>query len=142
MISGAMLCVALASGGFARSRNWAFLIWLSSAIAIGMTFPAWFIGVGDFKFTRLFIPILQVIMFCMGTTLSVADIARVVRMPGGVAVGILCQFTIMPFLGYGLAKLSGFPPEIGAGIILVGSVPSGLASTVMVFLARADVALS
>jgi BASS family bile acid:Na+ symporter len=142
MISGAMLCVALASGGFARSRNWAFLIWLSSAIAIGMTFPAWFIGVGDSKFTRLFIPLLQLIMFCMGTTLGIADFARVVRMPGGVAAGIICQFTIMPFLGYGLAKLSGFPPEIGAGIILVGSVPSGLASTVMVFLARADVALS
>lgn len=142
MISGAMLCLALASGGFARTRTWAFLIWLSSAIAIGMTFPSWFIGVGDFKFTRLFIPLLQLIMFCMGTTLSVADFARVVRMPGAVFVGILCQFTIMPFLGFGLAKLSGFPPEVGAGIILVGSVPSGLASTVMVFLARADVALS
>lgn len=142
LVCGALLCLALGSGGFARSRNWMFLFWLSLAIALGMTFPAWFIGVGDFKFTRLFIPILQLIMFCMGTTLSVADFARVVRMPGGVAAGIICQFTIMPFLGYGLAKVSGFPPEIGAGIILVGSVPSGLASTVMVFIARANVALS
>ncbi len=142
MFSGAILCVALASAGSAASRKWSFLIWLSTAIVVGMTFPSWFIGVGDFKFTRLFIPLLQLIMFCMGTTLSVADFRRVVRMPGGVMVGILCQFTIMPFLGYVLAKLSGFPPEIGAGIILVGSVPSGLASTVMVFVARADVALS
>ena len=142
MVSGAMLCFALVSGGYAASRKWAFLIWLFTAVVVGMTFPSWFIGVGDFKFTRLFIPLLQLIMFCMGTTLSVSDFARVVRMPSGVMVGIACQFTIMPFLGYALAKASGLPPEIGAGIILVGSVPSGLASTVMVYLARADVALS
>ena len=142
MVSGAMLCLAMASGGFPAFRNWAFLIWLSTAIVIGMTFPGWFIGVGDFKFTRMFMPILQLIMFCMGTTLSVADFLRVIQMPGGVLVGIICQFTIMPFLGYGLAKAFGFPPEIGAGIVLVGCVPSGLASTVMVFVARADVALS
>lgn len=141
-LSGSLLCFAMASGGFPGPRKWAFLIWLSTAIVVGMTFPTWFIGVGDFKFTRLFIPILQMIMFCMGTTLSVGDFARVVRMPGGVIVGIACQFTIMPFLGYGLAKACRLPPEIGAGIILVGSVPSGLASTVMVYLARADVALS
>jgi BASS family bile acid:Na+ symporter len=142
MVSGAMLCFAMASGGYAPSRRWSFLIWLSTAVVIGMTFPSWFISAGDFKFTRLFIPLLQLIMFCMGTTLSLGDFARVVRMPWGVVVGVLCQFTIMPFLGYGLAKLSGFPPEIGAGIVLVGSVPSGLASTVMVYLAKADVALS
>jgi BASS family bile acid:Na+ symporter len=142
MLSAALLCLAMASGGHPAARRWAMLIWLSTAIMVGMTFPAWFIGVGDFKFTKLFVPILQLIMFCMGTTLSLGDFARVVRGPRGVVTGIVCQFTIMPLLGYGLAKASGFPPEIGAGIILVGSVPSGLASTVMVYLARADVALS
>jgi BASS family bile acid:Na+ symporter len=140
--SGAMLCLAIASGGYSPSRKWAFFIWLISAVVIGMTFPSWFIRVGDFKFTRLFMPLLQLIMFCMGTTLSVNDFARVVRMPAGVLVGVACQFAIMPLLGYGLAKVSGFPPEVGAGIVLVGSVPSGLASTVMVYLAKADVALS
>ena len=144
---GPLLCVgflafALAAGGYPRLRSWAFMNWLFTAIAVGMTFPNWFIGVGDFKFTRLFVPILQVIMFCMGTTLGIGDFARVVRLPGGVVMGVLCQFTIMPFLGFGLARVFGFPPEIGAGIILVGSVPSGLASTVMVYIAKADVALS
>lgn len=142
LLTGGVICFAMASGRYPAFQKWTFLIWLCTAIIVGMTFPEWFIGVGDFKFTALFIPILQVIMFCMGTTLSVGDFARVVRMPGGVAAGIICQFTIMPFLGYGLATAFGFPPEVGAGIILVGSVPSGLASTVMVFLARADVALS
>ena len=142
LASGAFVSLAVAAGGIAALRRWAFLLWLVAAIMVGMAFPERFIGVGEFKFRRLFVPILQFIMFCMGTTLSLGDFARVVRMPGGVVVGILCQFTIMPFLGYALAKASGFPPEIGAGIILVGSVPSGLASTVMVYVARADVALS
>ncbi len=142
MLSAAMVSFALASGGYEATRKWSFLICLATAVVVGMTFPSWFISVGDFKLTRLFLPLLQLIMFCMGTTLSVADFARVVRMPAAVGVGLVCHFTIMPLVGFSLARLFGFPPEIGAGFILVGSVPSGLASTVMVFLARADVALS
>ena len=111
-------------------------------MVIGLTFPGWFIGVGDFKFTRLFIPILQVIMFCMGTTLSVGDFARVFRMPAGVGVGLVCQFSIMPLIGFALVSVFGLPPEIAAGVILVGVSPSGLASNVMALIAKADVALS
>jgi bile acid:Na+ symporter, BASS family len=63
-------------------------------------------------------------------------------MPKGVMVGVLCQFSIMPLIGYTLAKASGFPPEIAAGIILVGCSPSGMASNVMSYLAKANLALS
>ena len=70
-------------------RKWAFTLSILAAVAVGITFPGWFIGVGDFKFTSLFVPILQVIMFCMGTTLSMGDFARVFRMPAGVGVGRL-----------------------------------------------------
>src|SRR5690606_13082848 len=34
------------------------------------------------------------------------------------------------------------PPEVAAGIILIGSAPSGVASNVMTFLARGNLALS
>ena len=81
-------------------------------------------------------------MFCMGTTLSVGDFARVLRMPGGILIGMVCQFSIMPLVGFGLATAFGFPPEIAAGIVLVGSSPSGLASNVMAYIAKADVAMS
>ena len=107
-----------------------------------MSFPSWFIGVGDFKFTQLFVPILQVIMFCMGTTLSAHDFLRVFRMPTGVLIGLGCQFSIMPLVGLGLAIVFGLPPEIAAGTVLVGASPSGLASNVMSFIAKADVAMS
>jgi BASS family bile acid:Na+ symporter len=48
----------------------------------------------------------------------------------------------MPILGTTIARTFGFPPEIAAGIVLVGCAPSGLASNVMNFIARANVPLS
>ena len=74
--------------------------------------------------------------------MSVKDFYGVLKMPKGVFIGILCQFTIMPFVGFSLAYLSGLAPEIAAGIILVGCSPSGLASNVMSYIAKANLALS
>ena len=48
----------------------------------------------------------------------------------------------MPLLGFTLASLTSFQPEIAAGIILIGCSPSGLASNVMAYLAKANLALS
>ena len=141
-LSGAFLLLAIASAGYAPLRQWSFTLWIVTAVVLGMSFPSWFIGVGEFKYKTLFVPILQVIMFCMGTTLSIGDFTRVVRMPAGVGVGLVCQFSIMPLIGFCLVKLFGLPPEIAAGVVLVGVSPSGLASNVMAFIAKADVALS
>ena len=60
----------------------------------------------------------------------------------GVLIGLLCQFTIMPLVGFLLTKIFAFEPEIAAGVILIGSCSSGLASNVMVYLARANLPLS
>jgi len=82
------------------------------------------------------------IMFGMGTELSLKDFATVLRAPKGVIIGIVCHYTIMPLVGFGVAHLFNFPPEIAAGIILIGCCPSGLASNVMCYLAKANLALS
>lgn len=92
--------------------------------------------------TELIVPLLQLIMFGMGTAMSIKDFVGVIKMPKGVIVGIICQFTIMPFVGMSIAYAFNFPPEIAAGVILVGSSPSGLASNVMAFIAKANIALS
>ena len=81
-------------------------------------------------------------MFGMGTAMSVKDFVGVVKMPKGVLVGLVCQFSIMPVLGFTIATLFGFPPEIAAGVVLIGSSPSGLASNVMAYLAKANLALA
>jgi BASS family bile acid:Na+ symporter len=107
-----------------------------------MNYPQLFQQIGDFDLKKSIVPLLQIIMFGMGSQLSIKNFADVIRMPRGVIIGIVCQFTIMPIVGVSIARAFGFPPEIAAGIILVGSSPSGLASNVMSFIARANLALS
>jgi BASS family bile acid:Na+ symporter len=81
-------------------------------------------------------------MFGMGTSMSIRDFAEIITSPKGVFVGVSAQLAIMPLVGFLLAKISGFPPEIAAGIVLIGCSPSGVASNVMAYLAKANLALS
>jgi BASS family bile acid:Na+ symporter len=48
----------------------------------------------------------------------------------------------MPLLGFTLASVFKFPPEIAAGVILIGCSPCGMASNVISYLAKANLALS
>ena len=41
-----------------------------------------------------------------------------------------------------MAKTFGFPPEVAAGVILIGSVSSGAASNLIAYLAGGNVALA
>ena len=134
--------LALFFRGYEILKGYAFTIMIFAAVSAAMYYPQYFIQIGDFKLSKLIIPLMQVIMFGMGTTLSLKDFGRVMQMPKGVIVGIVAQYSIMPFTGWALTKIFTFPPEIAAGIILIGSCPSGLASNVMSYLARANVALS
>ncbi len=86
--------------------------------------------------------LLGIVMFGMGTTLRLGDFRLVLKRPGDVLVGAVAQFTIMPGLAYLLAKGFNLPPELAAGVILVGTCPGGTSSNVMTYLARGDVALS
>lgn len=144
------VALALASWtGHGILKQLAFTIWIATGVAVGMAYHEWFITfpsqfpmLGGQEMSVVFIPVLQIIMFAMGTTLSVGDFTRVFNMPVGVLVGLVCQFTIMPFIGFGLAYSFSLPPEIAAGLVLVGCSPSGLASNVMAFIAKANVAMS
>jgi BASS family bile acid:Na+ symporter len=134
--------LAVTLGSIPPAKGFSFTVWVFTAVTCSLYYPELFTGVGDFSFKVLIVPLLQMIMFGVGSTMGLSDFAGVVRMPKGVVVGIICQFTIMPTVGYFLAHAFGFPPEIAAGLILVGSVPSGLASNVMSYIANANVALS
>lgn len=125
-----------------RFRGYTYTISIFAAVTAAMFYPANFVELGDYQLSGLIVPLLQLIMFGMGTSMSISDFKGVVQMPKGVLIGVLCQFSIMPLIGYTLAKMSGFPPEIAAGMILIGSSPSGMASNVMSYLAKANLALS
>jgi BASS family bile acid:Na+ symporter len=123
-------------------KGFSFPIVIFGMVALGMFFPSYFQEYDGYKLSNLITPLIQLIMFGMGATLSLKDFSAVVKSPKSVGIGVVAQFSIMPLIGFGLAKFSGLEPEIAAGIILVGCSPSGTASNVMAFLAKANVALS
>lgn len=85
---------------------------------------------------------LGIIMFGMGLTLTWPDFALVAKRPLPILLGVVAQYVIMPLLGLGVALALDLPPELAAGVILVGSAPGGTASNVVAYLSRADTALS
>lgn len=138
----AFLSLALAISNSERFSGFAFTISIFAAVTASLSFPELFLQIGDFQTKELIIPLLIVIMFGMGTAMSFQDFINIVKMPKGVIIGILCQFTIMPLVGFGLVSVVGLPPEIAAGVVLVGCSPSGLASNVMAYISGANLALS
>ncbi|MEY0031321.1 bile acid:sodium symporter family protein [Providencia rettgeri] len=86
--------------------------------------------------------LLMLIMFTMGVTLRISDFKRVVTRPAPVIICTFIHYLIMPLAAWLLAKAFDMPADLAVGMILVGSVASGTASNVMIYLARGDVALS
>ena len=115
-----------------------FPLWVSAAAVIALIEPSvftWFsgpwitYGLGG-------------IMLGMGLTLQWSDFAQVAKTPSWVILGMLLQFTVMPFLGWALGILFELPSFFAVGLILVACCPGGTASNVIAFLANANVALS
>src|ERR1700754_41908 len=111
---------------------WAVLVSIAAYFS-----PASFSGVPPHVTT-----LLTVIMLAMGVTLSLSDFRRVFTRPAPVIAGIVLHYLVMPLAAWAIAKVLRMPPDLTAGMVLVGSVASGTASNVMIYLARGDVALS
>lgn len=115
-----------------------YVVWLVLAVAIALFHPptfAWFTG-------QWIVWALSIVMLGMGFTLSVDDFRRLLAMPGSIALGFLAHYTIMPLTGWALARMLNLEPGFAVGLVLVASCPSGTASNVVSFLARANVALA
>lgn len=123
-------------------KGLSFTVIIFAAVTMAMFHPAFFLQWGNYKLSSLIIPLIQLLMFGMGASMSINDFAAVVKSPKGVVIGVMSQFIIMPVIGFTLASATNFPPEIAAGVILIGCSPSGLASNVMAYLAKANLALS
>lgn len=127
-----------------KLRGYQFTAWIIVAVTAAMIFPEafkqWY-GV-NLREKWLILLVVQTVMFGMGTQMSLKDFAGIAKSPRGVAVGIVCHFSVMPLVGLALTKVFRFEPEVAAGIILIGSCSSGLASNVMAYIARSNLALS
>ena len=106
--------------------------------AVALFWPASFLGIDTWAIN----PMLGVIMFGMGLTLSPQDFRIVLSRPKDILIGCLAQFTVMPLLALGLSWAFALPKELALGVILVGCCPGGTASNVITYLAKGDLALS
>ena len=79
-------------GTFAAVRRQAFGIAVLASAAVAFAFPSAFDEWGGVKLVSLVVPAIQIIMFGMGTTLSVDDFLRVAKRPWAVATGVALQF--------------------------------------------------
>jgi bile acid:Na+ symporter, BASS family len=125
-------------------KGYQYTAWIISAVVAGMLFPEAFKNWGgvNLRDKTLILVIIQLVMFGMGTHMSLKDFGGLASTGKGVLVGLFCHFSIMPLMGLLLINIFHFEPEIAAGIILIGSCSSGLASNVMVYLAKANLVLS
>lgn len=126
-------------------------LFVQSIILLTRLFPLWAIlcAIIAYFSPNTFLPIrprtshlLMFVMFTMGVTLSINDFKRVVTKPKAVIICTLLHYIVMPLTALILSKLFTMRPELLVGMVLVGSVASGTASNVMIYLAKGDVALS
>lgn len=134
--------LALACQRQAVLKSFAFTCWVFAFVAASMVWPQAFGQWRGYDLKNLIVPLVQLIMFGMGTKLSAQDFLRVLIMPRPVLIGVVLHFGVMPLTGYMIARLFGFPAEIAAGVVLIGSVSSGVASNVIVYLSGGNVALA
>jgi len=140
----ATISLAIGLGSVPALKGYQYTAWIISAVVAGMLFPQAFTTWGsvNLRDKTLILVIIQLVMFGMGTHMSLKDFNGIASTGKGVLVGLFCHFSIMPLMGLLLTKVFHFEPEIAAGIILIGSCSSGLASNVMVYLAKANLVLS
>ncbi|HNR36414.1 MAG TPA: bile acid:sodium symporter family protein [Candidatus Hydrogenedentes bacterium] len=81
-------------------------------------------------------------MLGIGAAMNAEDFLPLIRKPHLVLFGTLAQFVIMPVLGFLIAMALRLPPELALGLILVGATPGAMASNVISYLAKTDVAYS
>ncbi|MDR0901923.1 MAG: bile acid:sodium symporter family protein [Opitutaceae bacterium] len=167
LLAGAFLFFSMACSRIEKLRSLTYTMLILCLVCVAMFYPRPLQGWGGFKYVTLIPVLLQVIMFGVGSQMSLKEFEGVVRMPKAVAIGIVCHYTIMPLVGFTLSRLVAFDGAgiaaamgltdggavdparvtalsgaISAGIVLIGCSPSGLASNVMCFLARGNLALS
>lgn len=113
-------------------------VWILLSSVIAFLYPPafkWFTG-------NFMVMGLSLVMLGMGFTLTLNDFRQIIRTPGIVLLGFVIMYTIMPFTGWGIARLFKLEAGLAVGLILVGCCPGGTASNVIAFIARANIALS
>ena len=114
-----------------------FIIWIFVSSIISFFYPQYF---------AIFYPyisyLLGLTMFFMGINLNIKDFKHVFLQPKATLIGGASQIIVMPTLGFLIANIFHFKPEIASGFILLGCCPGGVASNVLVYISKGNFPLS
>ena len=114
-------------------------------------FPLWAIGLSIIAFylpdqfaslKPAIIPLLALIMFGMGMTLTWRHFIDAAKQPAIISITVCIQFLFMPFFAWLISLIFQLSTDQTIGMVLVGSSAGGTASNVICYLARGNVALS
>jgi BASS family bile acid:Na+ symporter len=120
--------------------NWLtrlFPLWALTFALIAYVYPHHFSSL-----KTAIIPLLTVVMFGMGMTLTLSDFKKIFASPGVICTGVFLQYFVMPLSAFLICKSLNLSAPLSAGIVLVGCSPGGTASNVICYLAKGNVALS
>jgi BASS family bile acid:Na+ symporter len=100
------LLLAISARAYPKTKSFAYTVVIFGAAAMALYYPALFVSYGGFKYATLIIPLIQLIMFGMGTSMHYKDFLGVLKAPKGILIGVVSHFIIMPLLGFSIATLS------------------------------------
>ncbi len=88
------------------------------------------------------LPILTLLMFDIGLTLTAEDFRLILHRPKPIIAGLVGQIILLPLIAFLLALSVNVSPIFALGIVLIACCPGGSSSNVFSMLAGGDVALS
>ncbi|MCQ2244672.1 MAG: bile acid:sodium symporter family protein [Bacteroidaceae bacterium] len=88
------------------------------------------------------LPILTLLMFDLGLTLSIDDFKMFAKRPRPILVGLAGQIILLPLIAFLLAWATGLESVFFVGLILIACCPGGSSSNIFSMLAKGDVPLS
>lgn len=85
--------------------------------------------------------LLAMVMFSMGCNVEVKKFLGHVRRPWGICIGFLCQFGIMPLVGFILSVAFDVLPIQAVVVLIMGCCPGGTASNILAYWVDGDMDL-
>ncbi len=86
--------------------------------------------------------LLALMMFGASLSVKWSDFHVLAKSPKAPAIGLLCQFLLLPLLTFLLTRILQVDASIALGMILVASCPGGSFSNIMTWLAKGNLATS
>ncbi|MBZ3880101.1 Solute carrier family 10 member 6 [Sciurus carolinensis] len=96
----------------------------------------------ELVFTVVSAVMMGLLMFSLGCSVDIRKLWLHIRRPWGIAVGLLCQFGLMPLTAYLLAISFSLKPVHAIAVLIMGCCPGGTISNIFTFWVDGDMDLS